>query len=514
MTSEILNQKSASVNVLRAGYCYDSSPETGPGALYEFDSVYEPPLPPEHPSWQSQDTATTTTSRQVNTDFITEDNRSAIREARAEVVGSPEVIQDLSREELETLKKQLRTLLEDAKTRDEKVQHAKDLKSVNEALGRRSPQRWDELEFIQPYKDASCLLGKGLLYRGGNGFLGAETGIGKSNIAVGAMLHWSIGLPFLGIPAGGMYRESGLKILYIQAENQESDAAHQRESYLTLQELAPHVDLILTNTRVWNLDDAAGSVEFPRRIEEHLDILDLTEDFVPDLLIIDPLFSYAGGDVNAGKDMSEFLRNAWLPVTNRRNIGAIWVHHANKPSKESAGRDTSAYILGGSSELANFARFVIGALYTSDPTVVRLVGAKNVAHKVDWKEPREHYISHVGGEIDLPDGGHIRRIAWRDATEDEIESAKENAGRNNVKDRNESSSSAKKRRQAAIVDIIKYNHWPKSKSTYNELVDYLALELPKKCINVEKATIKKDLWELRQPDRPLEGFSWEGDETA
>jgi hypothetical protein len=47
-------------------------------------------LPPEHPSWQSEDTTTSTTSTQSNTGFITEDNLSAINEAKVEVAGETE----------------------------------------------------------------------------------------------------------------------------------------------------------------------------------------------------------------------------------------------------------------------------------------------------------------------------------------------------------------------------------------------------------------------------------------
>lgn len=389
---------------------------------------------------------------------------------------------------------------------------------------RSQPRKLDDFAYQHPEKDPTCLLGNGLLYRGGNGFLGAETGIGKSNISVGAMVHWAAGLPFMGIPVGGMYQTQGLRILYIQAENQESDVAQQVESYLTLPELKPLRSMILDNTRCWTLNDAAGPVAFPARVNEVLDQLIKNEGFYPSLLIIDPLLSYAGCDISSSKDMSDFLRNAWLPVTDQRQIGAIWAHHANKPSKESAARDTTAYILGGSAELANFGRFVISVQKTASKHVVRLVGAKNVSYKVPWNENTEHYLAHVGGSLHMDDGSEAYRIAWRDATPEEIESANDNSGQTNVADRNAERSQARLRRLSLVEGYIRTQFLDKGIQHFHgdleDLHEKVCAELWPTGEGAPKARrLQKDLGELRHWPEPtdenpdavidrIEGFSY------
>ena len=89
----------------------------------------------------------------------------------------------------------------------------------------------------------------------------------------------------------------------------------------------------------------------------------ICRDTKPDLIWIDPLLSFLGGDAGRQEVVSPWLRNHLNPILHRYAVGCVLIHHVNKPA---SGKEKStwqagdlAYLGSGSAELANWPRAVI-----------------------------------------------------------------------------------------------------------------------------------------------------------
>ena len=227
--------------------------------------------------------------------------------------------------------------------------------------------------------DEKCLLGNRYLCRGSGMLLVGPTGIGKSAWVMQSMICWSVGRPAFGITPSG-----ALKILIIQAENDDGDLAEMRDEVLaglglTEDELAMARD----NVRVVTEDARQG-----RHFVQLLNGLLAVEE--PDLVVIDPAFAYIGGSVSDQEAVTTFLRQGLTPLIRKYGCGVVVVHHMNKPSvgkeKQSWQAGDLAYAGGGSSEWANWARAVI---------TIRSIGRHDVfemnlgkrSGRLGWREP-------------------------------------------------------------------------------------------------------------------------------
>ena len=80
-----------------------------------------------------------------------------------------------------------------------------------------------------------------------------------------------------------------------------------------------------------------------------------------DLLIADPLLSYAGDDISDQAFMSRWLRNELNPVLQETGVVWVWLHHMPKPPRGEQAKGTVsdlAYAGAGSADLTNWAREV------------------------------------------------------------------------------------------------------------------------------------------------------------
>ena len=165
--------------------------------------------------------------------------------------------------------------------------------------------------------------------------------------------------------------------MIIQAENDEGDLAEMRDGILKGIELGEKWDsknlLICT-------EDSRTSEEFTSTLEG------LIKLHKPDLVIIDPLLAYVGGNVLEQEVMSKFLRNQLNPILHEHLCGCIIIHHTNKPSKEKSdgSASDSAYAGSGSAELANWPRGVICLYSTKNHGLFELILAKR-GNRVGWK---------------------------------------------------------------------------------------------------------------------------------
>ena len=227
--------------------------------------------------------------------------------------------------------------------------------------------------------DGTELLQNRYLSRRGAALLIGPTGIGKSALLMQWLILWALGQPAFGIAPTG-----ALRILLMQAENDDGDLAEMRDGVVAGLGLTDE-DRVQYNAYLRVVTESSRSGF------EFVGVLDqiLTANLV-DLVVLDPLFAYLGCDAADQAGVTTFLRNGLNPILKRHNCGALVVHHTNKPS---AGQNRSAvqagdhaYLGAGSAEFAIWGRagIVLKSIGRADVFEFRL-GKRGA--RVGWREP-------------------------------------------------------------------------------------------------------------------------------
>ena len=239
-------------------------------------------------------------------------------------------------------------------------------------------KRLDEL-VANGLNDPAELLKNRFLCRGAGLLLVGPTGIGKSSLAMQAMILWAVGRPLFGIvPA------RPLKSLLIQAENDDGDLAEMRDGVIAgLHLTEDETGLAMENVVVAREDARTGAAFFAATVRP------LLTEHRTDLLWIDPALAYLGGESNSQKDVGGFLRNQLNPLLQEFNCGGVVVHHTNKPPAGREKPDWSggdfAYLGGGSAEWANWSRAILAVRSVGSHSVFELRAAKR-GGRLGWRE--------------------------------------------------------------------------------------------------------------------------------
>jgi len=233
---------------------------------------------------------------------------------------------------------------------------------------------------LPPANNPDDIFVNGYLRRHGGLLLAGPTGIGKSTFLVQCCITWS-----LGQPAFGIQPTRPLKALLVQAENDPGDMAEMRDGVVRgLNLTKEQIDRIHSSIHVVSESGKTGQ-ELSHEILEPL-----LATHKPDLLLIDPVFAYLGGNASEQEDVSKFLRQIIGPLIKRHNCAVILAHHTNKPPREfqqNRRRPTShsAYDGSGSSEWANWPRAVLSISATSTPGTFQLTAGKR-GKRLSWKD--------------------------------------------------------------------------------------------------------------------------------
>ena len=223
--------------------------------------------------------------------------------------------------------------------------------------------------FILPEaSDPSILIGNRWLSRGDIAILASTSGMGKSSLALQAATHWALQLPLFG----GFKTVRPLRSLIFQAEDGEGDVA---EVFLSLQQAmkltgeqveAMRANVLIVTDRIHR--GMSFRAELKRQIELHK----------PDLVWINPLLAFIGGDVNDSTDVGVFLREQLNSLNEPARFAYIIVHHTAKPPKEKRERQWNEvmYEMAGSADLTNAARAVLCLQATNVEGEFRLIAAK------------------------------------------------------------------------------------------------------------------------------------------
>lgn len=214
--------------------------------------------------------------------------------------------------------------------------------------------------------DPNELIKNRFLCRKGGAILAAQTGCGKSSFVMQMILNFALGRPCFGLEP-----KRELKTLLIQGENDQRDLYEEisgvSRGLRTHENLAiPQIEKAFQMVTVRTCTKFSGA-EFIHHLGEVLTAAN--GEF--DLLVIDPLFSFAGVDIGKEQgNLSQWLRNGFNTLLHHHNIGVFIVHHANKPSKAATPKDknyNSAYDYAGSAELVNWARAMLILERFNDP---------------------------------------------------------------------------------------------------------------------------------------------------
>ncbi|MHC1764698.1 MAG: AAA family ATPase [Verrucomicrobiia bacterium] len=276
-------------------------------------------------------------------------------------------------------------------------------------------QALDALKTPCPENDPSELIRHRFLYRGGVCLLLGPTGIGKSSLLMQLAIYFALGQPLFGITPGTAYRERGMRIMLVQAENDEGDLAEMRDGVLAGCEL-PDAEKAAAQSRIMvcTVNDRSGE-----KFALTIDAL-LTEHGPLDLVIADPALAYLGGDSNSQKDVSRFMRELLNPLLHRHQVGLILAHHTNKPlrgkEKEHWEAGDYAYLGTGSAEWINPARAALALRSIGSDTVFELRAPKR-GKRLRWEDENgspsvTQFIAHHRD---------VGVICWREADPAEVE---------------------------------------------------------------------------------------------
>ncbi len=203
--------------------------------------------------------------------------------------------------------------------------------------------------------DPNELIKRRFLCAGGAGILAAETGCGKSSFVMQIALHWGAGLACFGLEP-----TRPLKILLIQAENDNRDLYEEFSGVCrgaSNVELlgAPQIEAAKEAVRVITDAEHCGD-GFIAMLSAVLE-----REQGTDLVIVDPLFAFAGCDLSDQEKVSRFLRNGINPLLQKYHVAALFVHHTPKPSRAAMPNPNfnGAYAYHGSAEVINWARFAV-----------------------------------------------------------------------------------------------------------------------------------------------------------
>ena len=189
------------------------------------------------------------------------------------------------------------------------------------------PKAVSLMMLMNQYPDPEkTLLGDRFLCRSGAMVFVGPSGIGKSSANVQMDIAWAQGKPAFGIKPA-----KPLKILTIQAENDDGDLGEMARGVMAgidWDSMGNGEKIDITDRVLYVTEKSCTGMLFLNQVVEPL--LELHR---PDIIRIDPLLAYLGGDVNQAVETAKFLRNGLNPLLEKYDCGAIVVHHTPKNNK-------------------------------------------------------------------------------------------------------------------------------------------------------------------------------------
>ena len=167
---------------------------------------------------------------------------------------------------------------------------------------------------------SDCLLGYRFLCTECPWLIIAASGVGKSVLAMQMAILFAPGRDLWKLKP-----HKARKVVLIQAENNFLDLVEPAQSITRILGLSETEKADLRkNFRVIS-DDTHSGEGFVRLLSS------ICDRYKPEIVIVDPLMAYIGGEISKQEVCTKFFRNGINPVIHRHNIGLIVLHHTGKP---------------------------------------------------------------------------------------------------------------------------------------------------------------------------------------
>lgn len=203
-----------------------------------------------------------------------------------------------------------------------------------------------------PNNDPDNLIGDRWLRRGSSLLFVGQSGCGKSSMAIFQGLKWAMGENWFGVKP-----VRPLKVAYVQAEN---DIADQHDS------LKGAAEAVFGEENWQHGLHQSNMLFFREAVRTGIDFATMLRRLVRktkvDIVYIDPLLSYIGGNPSDIEVCANFTRHLLQPIMMETGVVLVLVHHFPKPKGQNEKPESVAdlaYSGFGSSDLTNWAREVI-----------------------------------------------------------------------------------------------------------------------------------------------------------
>ena len=267
----------------------------------------------------------------------------------------------------------------------------------------------------QPIDPGQTLLGDRYLCRGGSMLYVGRSGLGKSSSSAQADIQWSLGREAFGIAPA-----KPLNILTIQAEDDEGDLREMAAGVIQGMGLG-EAEIEEVNKRTTYVQWFATGDVFLAKLRDAL-CAEREAGRPVDLVRINPLHSFAGGDLVRPETVATFCRSGLNQIAHDFNCGILVVHHTPKINLTARPRMDGPewiYAATGCADLSNWARAILVIADCGSSTgTFRLIAAKR-GKRIGWRNAAgereyEQYFSHAE---------NASGMYWRAATPEEVVAA-------------------------------------------------------------------------------------------
>ena len=268
----------------------------------------------------------------------------------------------------------------------------------------------DKLRAFDRNQDPQCRIGRRWLCRESTLLIVGQSGVGKSSLMIQMAISWAIGRDFFGIRS-----KAPRRVLVMQGENDMGDIAEGFQDVCKgFGDWTPRdQETLEANLKVMRVNEKTGAA-FATILREAA--IEHSADFV----FVDPLLSYASGNVSSTEDMSRFLREQIAPVLKATGIILVAMHHTGKPGNadDKQGRTVTdnSYEGIGSSEITNFFRaiMVLSRAHREEPLFKLLISKRRSRAGLLDQQSRmvdQVYLSH---------SKNLGEVRWEYATPEQL----------------------------------------------------------------------------------------------
>jgi hypothetical protein len=254
----------------------------------------------------------------------------------------------------------------------------------------------------------TILLGNGWMRRGDVATFISTAGAGKSVAVTQAAMCWGLGLPYLGIVP-----PRPLRVILFSGEDDGVTIGQCREGLLEHSEAitgrklsAKDLEPLYRMLRTEFIREHVGHSFHPH-------LATMLREEAADLIIVNPLLSYLGGEVVGC--VSEWIRAGLMPILQSNGCASLLAHHTPKLAKDGWENTDDTYSGIGGAEIANIPRSIL----TMRPTAAKGLFVVNVSKRqtTGWKDDSGSYCAHYFVKrTDNPE-----RPAWLPVGTDEAE---------------------------------------------------------------------------------------------